>query len=188
MLNHEIKIAHNTYSHLERYIKPSDVILDVGSGTGLVAENIRKKTGARVVCLDVIQDSKTLKKPIIFDGKMMPFYDEVFSVSICCFVLHHVPFQKELIEEMKRVTKSKIIILEDVIENRKDRFLAFMHKVYSGFRYDSLYTQFRNNHGWKWFFAMCGLIIDKEWCIEKTREITYPISRRGYLLSKNGHL
>ncbi|MBN2030863.1 class I SAM-dependent methyltransferase [bacterium] len=188
MFNYEIKTAYNTCSHLEKFLEASDVILDVGSGTGLVAEYIRKKTGAHVVCLDVVQDGHASEKPIVFDGEKMPFYDEAFDVSICCFVLHHVSFQKALLEEMKRVTKSKIIILEDVIENRGDHFLAFIHKLYSGFRYSSFYTQFRNNHGWRWLFSNCGLLIDKEWYVEKRREITYPISRRGYLLSKNGHL
>jgi len=184
MFKYEIITAHNTYSHLKGYIKPSDIILDVGSGIGLVAELISQKTGAHVVCLDVTQDNHALRKPIFFDGKSMPFYDEAFTVCICCFVLHHVPFQKELLEEMKRVTKSRIIILEDVVENTTDRFLAFLHKVYSGFRYHSFYARFRNDLDWRRLFAVCGLRVDKDSDIEKTREITYPVSRRCYLLSK----
>ena len=184
MFKYEIKTACNTYSHLKGYIKQSDVILDVGSGTGLVAELIGQETGARVVCLDVAQDNHAHRKPIFFDGKSMPFYDEAFTVSICCFVLHHVPFQKELLDEMKRVTKSRIIILEDVVENTTDRFLMLLHKVYSGFRYHSFYTRFRNDYDWRRLFAVCGLRVENDLDIEKTREITYPVSRRCYLLSK----
>src|SRR4030042_2770997 len=184
MLTYEMKTAYNTYSYLERYFKSSDIILDVGSGTGFVADLISKNTGADVFRLDVAQDKKARKKSILFDGKDMPFYDEVFTVSICCFVLHHTPFQKKLLQEMKRVTKSRIIILEDVIENPADHFLLFLHKLYSGFRYHSFYTHFRNDHGWRKLFARCGFIVDKEWSIEKTRVMTYPVSRRGYLLSK----
>lgn len=184
MLNYEIKTALHTSSVLERYIKPSDIILDVGSGTGLVADCIRRKTGAHVVCLDVIQDMNANEKSILFDGKNIPFRNDTFTMSICCFVLHHTPFQKKLIEEMKRVTKSKIIILEDVTEVATDYFLVFLHKLYSGFRYKSFHTRFRNDLNWRRLFSECGLLIDKVFHLEKTREITYPVSRRGYLLLK----
>jgi len=188
MLNLEQIIALNTYSHLKQYITISDVILDVGSGNGLVADIIRKNVGARVINLDINNISKTKDKPILFCGKNIPFCCDAFTVTICCFVLHHTQYQKELLNEMKRVTKSKIIIFEDVTENVTDQFLVFLHKLYSGFRYDSFNTRFRDNNGWKSLFAKCGLLVEKELSIEKSREITYPVSRRGYLMSKNGHL
>ena len=174
MFKYEMKTASDTYSHLKKYLKSSDIILDVGSGTGFVADLISEKTRASVVRLDVAQDKNARQKSILFDGKTMPFYDEAFTVSICCFVLHHTPFQKELIEEMKRVTKSRIIILEDVIETPADHFLLFLHKIYSGFRYNSFYTLFRNDHGWRKTLCHVRPYVDKELNIEKTREIDIP--------------
>jgi ubiquinone/menaquinone biosynthesis C-methylase UbiE len=188
MLNYEMKTAYNTYFYLEKYIKSTDTVLDIGSGTGFVADLIRERTGARVVCLDVSRDPRARHTPMLFDGKSMPFYDEAFTVSICCFVLHHTKFQRELLKEIRRVTKSRIIILEDLTENTTDYFLTLLHKLYSGFRYRSFCTHFRKNSSWKGLFLQCGFFIDEELNIGKNREPTYPVSRRGYILSKNGHL
>lgn len=188
MLKHEFKTAHDTCFHLEKYIKPTDTVLDIGSGTGFVADLIRKRTGAKVVCLDVQKDPKASYTPLLFDGKTMPFFDGAFTVSICCFVLHHTRFQRELLKEMKRVTQSRIIILEDVTENAADYFLTTLHKLYSGFRYRSFCTRFRKSSSWKGLFQQCGFVVEKELEIGKSREPTYPVSRRGFVLAKNGHL
>jgi len=188
MLRHEFRTAYDTCFHLEKYIRSDDTVLDIGSGTGFVADLIRQRTGARVVCLDVQRDPKASRAPLLFDGKTMPFFDGAFTVSICCFVLHHAPFQRQLLKEIKRVTQSRIIILEDVTENAADYFLTLLHKLYSGFRYRSFYTRFRNSSSWKGLFRQCGLVIEKELDIGKSREPTYPVSRRGFVLSKNGHL
>lgn len=184
MLNLEQRIALNTYSHIKKYLTSSDVILDIGSGNGLVANIIRKNVGARVICLDITDTSKTKVKPILFCGKHIPFCCDAFTVTICCFVLHHNQYQKELLDEMKRVTKSKIIILEDVTETIVDNFLVLCHKFYSGIQYKSHKMRFRSNNEWRDLYTKCGLIVKKEEKVEKTREITYPVSRRVYVLSK----
>ena len=184
MLNPKRRLALNTYSHIKQYLKNSDVILDLGSGNGLVANNIRKNIGARVICLDITNSSKTKVKPILFCGKHIPFCRDAFTVTICCFVLHHTRYQKELLDEMKRVTNSKIIILEDVNETIGDYFLLWIHKCYSRIRYRPHRTKFRSNNEWRDFFRKCGLFVRKEEKIEKTREITYPVSRRVYILHK----
>lgn len=185
MLNLEQKLALNTYSHLKKYLKNSDVILDLGSGNGFVANIIRKDIGARVICLDITNGSKTKVNPILFCGKHIPFCCDAFTVTICCFVLHHTQYQKELLDEMKRVTKSNIIILEDVNETIGDYFLLWIHKFYSGIRYKSHRVKFRSNNEWRDLFKKCGFFVKQEEKIEKTREITYPVSRRVYVLRKS---
>ncbi len=184
MPTHALKIAQNTYYHLKQYLTRSDVVLDIGSGTGCVANLIKKNTGARVICLDITNNNKAIEKPVLFCGKHIPFCNEAFSISICCFVLHHTQFQIELLDEIKRVTKSKIIILEDVIENLLDYPLVFIHQVYSRIYYKSLKTKFRSEDDWRDLFSKSGLLVEKVKKIEKTREITYPVSRRAFILSK----
>jgi hypothetical protein len=52
-----------------------------------------------------------------FDGKNIPFANKSNDVSMICYVLHHLEYNhaKFLINEAIRVSKSKLIILEDTM-------------------------------------------------------------------------
>jgi ubiquinone/menaquinone biosynthesis C-methylase UbiE len=73
MINREHKLAQNTYSLIKKFLKSSDFILDVGLGTGLVTDIIRRDLGAQVKCIDIIDISISNIKPQLYNGKDISF-------------------------------------------------------------------------------------------------------------------
>jgi len=180
-------LAGDTFSYTRRFFQNSDYILDVGSGKCGVASMINKNMGIKVVCIDIDQyKNKVGIKNIIFDGMHIPFKNDVFTIVLCCYVLHHTHYQKNLLHEMSRVTKSKIIIFEDVSNIITDKILVSLHKMTSRFRFNSVNMKFRKSCDWCQLFRSIGLIIQHEEIIRRNRDILYPVSRRMYVLLKGG--
>jgi ubiquinone/menaquinone biosynthesis C-methylase UbiE len=184
MFNRETQLVQNSFSYLKDYISQHDVVLDVGTGNGLLAELIRNNVGAQVIGIDVVDLNRTKSKTLLFNGQAIPFEDNKFTVSICLFMLHHARDQKTLLQEIKRVTKSTIIIFEDVPQTFFDKIFGFLHKLPSIFRYQSPRVHLRNDNAWRDVFRTVGLVLTRKKAIKKTRDFTYPISRRMYILGK----
>ncbi|MBU1906505.1 MAG: class I SAM-dependent methyltransferase [Candidatus Omnitrophica bacterium] len=188
MLKHDVKLAQNTFSYFKDYLSKNDLVLDVGTGNGLVAKLIRENIGAQVTGIDVIDINRTEHKTLIFNGQNIPFKDNQFTVTICTFVLHHVNNQRKLLLEIRRVTQSRIIIFEDVYQTFFDKILGFLHRFPSIFRYQSQQVNLKSSKEWEDLFANIGLILEKVKIIKKTRDLIYPISRRVYILKKQSSI
>lgn len=106
------------------YVKNGDKILDLGSGKSCLKKNLRKDV--EVISIDV-KDFGKCDHPIIYDGKNIPLADKSVDVSVCSFVLHHTNNQIQILNELKRVTKRLVIIMEDIPENSFDRYLTIQH-------------------------------------------------------------
>jgi SAM-dependent methyltransferase len=82
-------------------------------------------TNYDITCLDIdgpgVPDDGSVMK---YDGHHIPFEDNYFHTTLVMFVLHHVPHQLELLQEIKRVTRHKIIVIEDIIDESKCVVLA----------------------------------------------------------------
>jgi hypothetical protein len=67
--------------------------------------------------VDVALDRYTFKEisAARFDGLSLPFATGSIDVTVCCYVLHHLSREqaKALIGEMVRVTRWRILVLED---------------------------------------------------------------------------
>lgn len=179
------KIGRNaTFNYLKNYLKRSDTILDVGSGTGIIAKLIKEKTGAKIKCIDIIDISKTDIPVKIYDGKNIPYKNDSFSVVMCNFVLHHCTDLEKVIREMKRVSKSKIFILEDIPESLFDRFFISFHVLFSKISYGSKKMEFHNIWEWKEIFRKHKLKIHKIVKIRRFMPFWYPVTRRLFILKK----
>ena len=90
-------ISQHTALKLRRivpYIKPGDTILDLGCGDCcLLTEN----KSINVISLDVMNKAKC-RTPILYDGYKIPLLDKSVDVTVCAFVLHHVPHFKDTIK------------------------------------------------------------------------------------------
>ena len=110
------------YSNLIRnYIKKNEKVLDVGAGSGYIAEILSKK--ANVTLLDVKNYNQTNLPLRLYDGKKFPFKDNSFDTAIILTVLHYVPETEKFLKEVKRISK-KIIIIDDVYKTRFGKFLV----------------------------------------------------------------
>lgn len=103
--------------------EPSELILDVGTGSGRIAREIVSKTKAIVIGIDAerpaIESAKKRGKGlsecemVIADGQYMPFKDCSFAGIICIRALKYFPNYTLGISEMVRILKAgKSLVLE----------------------------------------------------------------------------
>lgn len=97
---------------------PHGRVLDVGGGTGIIAQAIKELFAVpRVVCVDVTDrylptlDIETR----VYDGSRLPFPDASFDCATINNVLHHVPpaVRPGLLSECARVTGHGPIYIKD---------------------------------------------------------------------------
>lgn len=104
-------------SRIARRLRDGDTVLDVGCGAGHLLTDLRMFRQIRPVGVDVSLDRyRVTEIPAAqFDGHILPFLEKSFDVTVCCYVLHHLTPEhaKELLGEMLRVTRRRIVLLED---------------------------------------------------------------------------
>jgi SAM-dependent methyltransferase len=89
--------------------------LNVGSGHGFFSRASRQ-AGIRMTSLEVpVRDAPRDEVDlVIYDGERMPFADGAFDASIALYVLHHTVAPARVLGEMKRVTRKRIILVEEL--------------------------------------------------------------------------
>ncbi len=103
------------WSHIGKYVKGKR-ILDVGMGSGSISYFLNKK-GFEVTSVDVANLSiYSDLKPVIYDGRRLPFKDNKFDTAIIIHVLHHCENGVDVLKEAKRVAK-RVIFIEDTYRN-----------------------------------------------------------------------
>jgi ubiquinone/menaquinone biosynthesis C-methylase UbiE len=71
---------------------------------------------------------------LIYDGVTMPFKDGAFYTSIAMYVLHHTPDRTLVLNEMKRVTKERIILVEELYRGLLGKIRLVLLDVWVNFR------------------------------------------------------
>ena len=108
------------------FINQGEKVLDIGAGGGWIGKEIKKRKGANIALLDIIDFNRSCLKLTLYDGKNIPFSDNNFDVSLLIFTLHHCLDPLKILKEAKRVTKDKVIIIEDIPSSRSNKaFLCF---------------------------------------------------------------
>jgi len=107
---------------IKPWLNPGDRLLEIGSGPGSVLAALRG-AGYDTTALD-IQDSSSDEslKPVVYDGKNMPFEAGSFDTALILTTLHHTPDPEQIIAEAMRVAK-RVIIIEDVFDS------PFQHRM-----------------------------------------------------------
>lgn len=100
-------------------------ILDFGCGNMLISKYIFEKLNKKIKItgLDVVDLNMTDLNHVLYDGEKIPFKDKQFDVVIAIFALHHTDNPKEMLKECIRVARSKVILAEDIYQNRIEEFL-----------------------------------------------------------------
>lgn len=104
----------------DKYLKPTDVVLDVGFGLGyglqIMAARVEHLIGLEVDLRAVerarriLEGHPRIKKIMLYDGKHFPFKDKTFDVVTCIEIIEHVKDYKDLLLEMVRVSRRLIFI------------------------------------------------------------------------------
>jgi ubiquinone/menaquinone biosynthesis C-methylase UbiE len=88
-------------------------ILDLGGGWGFYAEPLKKR-GHEHLVLDVVNPGYQKAPVVLYDGSKIPFPDQSFDVTILVTMLHHMPDPQALFKEVRRVTRQKVVVVEDL--------------------------------------------------------------------------
>lgn len=106
-------------------LKKGDRVVDIGSGGCSVADALMER-GFFVTAVDV-RDSSCVPsiKPVLYDGKHLPFADKSFDVALLITVLHHTPDPDQVLREAGRVAK-RVILQEDVFRSTWQRYATYV--------------------------------------------------------------
>lgn len=99
-------------------------ILDFGCGQGDSAAMLRNIFGkdANITSIDVYRSERWVggiadeDHRVIYDGDKLPFNDKEFDLAIAGQVLHHVPDNRNSVEEVSRTCKT-FLIVEDLVKH-----------------------------------------------------------------------
>ncbi len=108
--------------HFSSYLPADCTLLDVGAGSGKLAQFLRDTQALEIQMVDVVDHNRTSLPLTLYDGIRLPYDDNSFDVCLLVFVLHHAAQPKQLLHEVIRVSKRRVIVVEDTPTNRFERF------------------------------------------------------------------
>lgn len=173
-------------SHIieEKYIKPSDKVLDLGSGTGFRGQEIALKCHADVTLCDVINYNETNLVFKKFDGINLPFADKSFDDVLIAYVLHHAISPTKLLRQVKRICKSKVIIYDDDRTNFIAKVFTGIHwKMFNWFYEISGGGEFHSQKEWEEIFTNLGFGIEVSKSNWRTDSTTHPYKGCFFVLT-----
>ena len=141
------------------HIKHAKRILDIGCGTGHVAD-LLIETGKKIVPVDISNKSLVGSiKPIIYDGKHLPFPDQSFDTSLLLMVLYHTPDPSVVLSEAARVGK-EIVVIETVYKKLFDKIITVLFDSLGNLQPKFYWNSYHKDEDWKTFFESKGYEIE----------------------------
>jgi ubiquinone/menaquinone biosynthesis C-methylase UbiE len=142
-------------------------MLDIGGGTGVIAEAMKELFGIEsVVSVDVqdrFKDDLTIETGL-FDGVSLPFSENSFDCVMVCNVIHHVPKTRRvgLLRECARVVGAGPVYIKDVISTSSfDDFILFVEDVIGNAPYGGqIKAWYLSQEDWEKLAAEAGFRID----------------------------
>jgi len=113
-------------------------LLDVGAGDGRLSSFFQRyRPATQGVGIETFLRHSTQRSipMVLFDGKSLPFVDGAFDVSMICDVLHHTKNQKELIAEVFRVTRRKVLVKDHLYRNMKQKYQLYVLDLLGNYRF-----------------------------------------------------
>lgn len=158
--NFGIARAWEMFGKIEPFLKTGEQILDVGAGIGVVTQVLTKK-GYKVTPLD-IKNLSFIDEivPVIYDGKRFPFEDDKFDSCLILDTLHHTPDPQLILSEAERVTKDRIIVMENIHNGFLHKFLTVIVDRIINLDFGRL--NHKNDEQWKGVFRNLNLKITGE--------------------------
>ena len=138
------------------YLDQNDKILDIGCGFATVARQLQEKnyrlTGVDIKDISLYDDVR----PVVYNGKKLPFADNSFDVSLILTVLHHTDNPAAIIREAARVSK-RIIIVEDLITTVYQKYLTYSMDCLLNFEFFNHPHTNKTQEEWEMLFRTFGL-------------------------------
>jgi ubiquinone/menaquinone biosynthesis C-methylase UbiE len=155
-----IKRAQRVSEIIQPWIVTGDRVLDFGCGNLLIGRTLQNNIDVQVIGVDVIDVNNTDLPLTVYNGDVIPFDNNSFDVTYAAFMLHHTTNIYTLISECARVTKRRILILEDIYINKFEllvmKFLDHVNLFTStdmnipmNFKKESEWLSLLERPGWK---------------------------------------
>ena len=141
-----------------QHLRPSERVLDIGSGEGLLADALLRRK-ADVSLVDVV-DKAMLPHvaPVIYDGVTLPWSDDTFDVALLITVLHHIPQPEQTLREAKRVAR-RVIVIEDVFRTPLEKQFTMLADSWVNWEWRGHPHSNRSDAEWRTTFASLGLCV-----------------------------
>lgn len=177
----EYRRARRIAEALRPYLSADQLVLDLGCGPLLVAEQIQKVCGVRVVGLDTASFRKRPLPLVLYSGGRAPFKDGSFDHVLIAFVLHQCEDGGvAVLQEARRLARGRILLLEESYDSALDRVAVktvdrFLNRLENP--QASLPDLFRSSSEWKSLFDQLGFKL-----AETRRMRTTPLLRTRQVL------
>jgi len=167
---------------IDGFLPESATVMNVGSGDGGLSHALRAR-GHTVMDLDVANGviRPELPEPVLFDGQQIPVPTATVDVVLCVYVLHHAHTgQRVLLDEMARVSRERVIVLEDTPRRGYEHVLLFVHALLSYLRSWSRWCTFRTDPEWRALFRSHQLAVEASGRVPGRRY--FPVTHTYYVL------
>ncbi|MBI2326466.1 methyltransferase domain-containing protein [Candidatus Collierbacteria bacterium] len=139
-------------SRILPFLKKSNSIVDIGSGTGDVAY-LLNQSGKNVTPVDVADfHGPRLVKTTIYDGQKLPFPDKSFDSALLLMVLHHTPNPEVVFDEAARVA-NEVVVIETSYTTQINGWFTIVSDMIGNFRLNAFWSSYKSDSEWKDFFA-----------------------------------
>ncbi len=166
--------AKRIHGVINPFLSKKGKILDIGSGTGHTAQLLIDLGFKNVSCVDYL-DMNTCPdtKPMLYDGRKLPYKNKEFETALLITVLHHTPDPEIIVKEASRVAK-RIVIMEDTYNNFFQRYLTYAMDSIGNMEFKGHPHTNKTDKGWQKLFKKNGLKLLKKkkgnflWFFEST--------------------
>jgi len=176
----------HTVSLIEPHLANGASVLDVGCGEGHVLAELRERGAGEVFGVDIVDLRGDRDIPFQrYDGQTLALPDRRFDVVVLSFVLHHVPDERKLplLREALRVSRGKVLIVEDTPSTPIDRVFSHRHgEAYRRKIGSRAPFGFLTTGEWCWLFRGMGLEPEARPLSRFCRSILQPFARTMFVL------
>ncbi|MFC1850634.1 class I SAM-dependent methyltransferase [candidate division CSSED10-310 bacterium] len=187
----QLRRAHFILDRIGAHLPPA--LLDFGCGNGALVAACRERS-IKAVGVDVGINLLFPIPMVHYDGQKLPFQDNSIEAVSALFVLHHTPDPVKALQELTRVTRHKLLIIEDVWYNRHQKFwLHFFHYLFEYFMAMAnlfgqsrwkVSTSFHFRTEQEWLHIFRDLRLKHRETIPLTLLKYFPVKHRIFVLEK----
>ena len=151
--------------YLPRLEKPL-VVLELGCGEGFVGEHIQRAMQAEVALADIVDMNRTGLTHTLCEPGKLPWFADTFDLVVLYFVLHHAEDAAKVLQEARRVSRQRVIVVESVYQSPLGlKVLTALDKAANRMRHwrhmaaQEEHLAFRTTADWRVQFASAGMSI-----------------------------